>query len=142
LQLIGQFSTSIHPTQYPQCLSAFTFGSCISPSGVSILLQSIGLYIWLIHQPMRCICFIVLYRPIQSLGMGPYILIAISYYIGPYSPLVWAHTYSLQFLIISANTVPQYGPIHTHCNFCCNRPRSAGSMLSGICTCRGLQCYR
>jgi hypothetical protein len=102
LQLIGQFSTSIHPTQYPQCLSAFTFGLCISPSGVSILLQSISLYVWLIHQPMWCICFIVLYQPIQSLSMGPYIFITISYYISPYSPLVWAHTYSLQFLLQSA----------------------------------------
>ena len=104
--------------------------------------MSIGLHVWIMHQPKRCVHFIavhrplrlahtsahavhlfyciisahtvprygpihthcnfLLYRPIQSLGMGPYILIAISYYIGQYSPSVWAHTYSLQFLLQSA----------------------------------------
>src|SRR5882762_6638570 len=66
------------PTRYPQCLLAFTFRWCVSLSGVSVLLQSISLYIWLVRQPMRCICFILLYRPIRSLGMGPHVPIAIS----------------------------------------------------------------
>src|SRR6202051_3472062 len=53
-----------------------------------------------------------------------------------------AKTVCSLYCIISAHMVPRHGPIHTHRNFCCNQPRSAGSMLSGICTCRGLQCYR
>jgi len=54
--------------------SAFTFGSYISPCSESVLLYYIS----------------------------PYILIANFYYIGPYSPSVWTHTYSLQFLLQSA----------------------------------------
>src|SRR5882762_11266859 len=54
--------------------SAFMFGSYISPCGASVLLYYIS----------------------------PYILIANFYYIGPYSPSVWTHTYSLQFLLQSA----------------------------------------
>jgi len=58
------------------------FRWCVSLSGVSVLLQSISLYIWLVRQPIRCIRFILIYRPIGSLGMGPYVPIAISVAIG------------------------------------------------------------
>jgi len=46
------------------------------------------------------------------------------------------------YFIISVYTTLRHGPIRSHRNFCDYRPRSAGSMLSGICTRRGLQCYR
>src|ERR1700692_4966955 len=58
------------------------FKWCVSLSGVSVLLQSISLYIWLVRQPIRCIRFILIYWPIESLGMGPYVPIAISVAIG------------------------------------------------------------
>jgi hypothetical protein len=97
--------------------------------------MSIGLHVWIVHQPKRCVHFIAVHRPLRLAHTS-------AHAVNLFYCIISAHTYSSQFVIISAHTVPWYGPIRTHCNFCCNRPRSAGSMLSGICTCRGLQCYR
>src|SRR5882762_2690017 len=83
--------------------------------------MSIGLHIWMVHQ--WCVHFIAVHRPLHLAGTS-------------------AHAVHLFYSIISAHKVPQYGPIHTYCNFCCNWPRLAGSMLLGICTHWDLQCYR
>jgi hypothetical protein len=85
--------------------------------------MSIGLHVRMVHQPKWCVRFIAVHRPLHLARMS-------------------AHVVHLFYSIISAHKVPRYGPIRAHRNFCCNRPRLAGSMLSGICTRRGLQCYR
>jgi len=61
--------------------------------------MSIGLHVWIVHQPKRCVHFIAVHRPLRLAHtsahavksvllyyISPYILIAICYYIGPYSP--------------------------------------------------------
>jgi len=51
-------------------------------SAYTIPLMDIGLYICIIHRPKQCVHYIASYRPTWSLGMGPYILIAIFVAIG------------------------------------------------------------
>jgi hypothetical protein len=84
--------------------------------------MAIGLHVQMVHQPKQCICFIAVHQPLHLARTS-------------------AHAVHLFYSIILAHKVPQYGPIHTHRNFCCNQPRLAGLMLLGICTCQGLQCY-
>ena len=85
--------------------------------------MSIGLHVQMVRQPKRCVRFIAVHQPLHLARTS-------------------AHPVHSFYSNISAHRVPRHGPIRAHRNFCCNRPRLAGSMLSGICTRRGLQCYR
>jgi hypothetical protein len=85
--------------------------------------MSIGLHVQMVRQPKRCVCFIAVHQPLHLARTS-------------------AHAVHLFYSTISAHKVPRYGPTRAHRNFCCNRPRLAGSMLLGICTRQGLQCYQ